>query len=699
MAHAIAQVPVVRESYDGGVNFSRYWKGRCYERPLTGKLPLRPAAVPTYDWNTETGRLLVADFDVSLARQLNIPDPLGWVRDEARSFAALIRSLGGSCIVDCSPTGGYHVYVLFSRALPFEDLKAAAQALEVRYKSLDPKPMQNKFGFIAPPGAPHKLDKGTGRLTGWRTLVTPLEQAQRAAAFPNGAEVWSALVQELTAEAQQVRPTAQTTVAGTKPRPTDLQAVLEQLPHDDAGMPWQPLVGGHRPLAAELAAIAATGHFDGYGGDPSRARQAVLTAAAFRGWRYDQVLDQIRSGAWSGLAGLYARNPKPGRMTRLLPFEWQKAVAFCATAKPASNSDIKGRNPHPPPLPRSPAVLGESVGADGPSHGPVHCKDLGLGGPVSLTCYKFIRVWQNAVHVAEHDPAQRGAWGPKATLSVRAVLRALGRAAQSQGRIVIEHGCRSLAESTAGLSHEAVAKALKRLREDPDPFIVLEREHHLADADVYSLRIPDRYRDAAMWRRWRRGTFDAIHRVFHDMRPAAFLYEVLSTCEASAGELATAAALSDAATGKALKTMAALGLAERGDDGWRLGPVDLDTAAAHTGADTEAAQVHARHVDQRRDWHAWLEQIAQLRTAGRSWWQVPSDWNETGPVDPGPDYFPPELLQPPDDIGPPSLEEAVPGGLGDVDQDAALALLQQALGPVIILGKEESFAEALPRPP
>ena len=53
---------------------------------------------------------------------------------------------------------------------------------------------------------------------------------------------------------------------------------------------------------------------------------AVLGAAAARGWRLAEVQSAIASGAWKGLAGLYERRSEPGRLDRLLPYEWRKCV-------------------------------------------------------------------------------------------------------------------------------------------------------------------------------------------------------------------------------------------------------------------------------------------------------------------------------------------------------------------------------------
>ena len=60
---------------------------------------------------------------------------------------------------------------------------------------------------------------------------------------------------------------------------------------------------------------------------------AVLAAAAARGWRLADVRAAVASGAWKGLPDLYYRASEPGRMERLLPYEWRKAVDFVTGEK------------------------------------------------------------------------------------------------------------------------------------------------------------------------------------------------------------------------------------------------------------------------------------------------------------------------------------------------------------------------------
>ena len=51
---------------------------------------------------------------------------------------------------------------------------------------------------------------------------------------------------------------------------------------------------------------------------------AILGACAARGWQLADVQAAVTSGAWQGLAALYERRSEPGRLERLLPYEWRK---------------------------------------------------------------------------------------------------------------------------------------------------------------------------------------------------------------------------------------------------------------------------------------------------------------------------------------------------------------------------------------
>ena len=130
---------------------------------------------------------------------------------------------------------------------------------------------------------------------------------------------------------------------------------------------------------------------------------AVLGAAAARGWRLAEVQSAIASGAWRGLAGLYERRSEPGRLDRLLPYEWRKCVG-----KISREENVRHW----------------------------HTSDLSTRRPAAESAwsaeYGLIRQWLTAVLCAAEDPGRVRNWGRRA-IAVRLVLLALGQAAMVSG--------------------------------------------------------------------------------------------------------------------------------------------------------------------------------------------------------------------------------------------------------------------------
>ena len=288
---------------------------------------------------------------------------------------------GGQVLADVSPSGGRHVFVMFAAALPWLELRDVVRALALRFPAIDTAPMSSLGGQISPPGSRHKSG-------GWRVLSTPLEDARAAVDHPNGPEVWAALLDELAAELRQVE-------IGTARADFADEAEL-----DDTGVPWVPRLGGRAPLGAELERVARFGRWDRsrYPGR-SEARIAVLGAAAARGWRLAEVQSAIASGAWKGLAGLYERRSEPGRLERLLPYEWRKSIA-----KISGEENVRQWHT-----------------SDGTSRPPVDESALAAE-------YGRIRQWLTAILCAAEDPERVKGWGGRA-IAVRLVLLALGQAA------------------------------------------------------------------------------------------------------------------------------------------------------------------------------------------------------------------------------------------------------------------------------
>ena len=566
---SIAGTAHVRISRDGG----RTYPAR-YARPLPADPPGQPCTVPVYDPGTGTGRMLALDLDPGGGR--GAADPAVQVSAQADAIVRLLARLGGRCVTDVAPGGGRHVYVLFAAPLPWRELRDLARAMALRFPSVDVAPVSSLGGQISPPGSRHKSG-------GWRALTSPLQEARAAAGQPNGPQVWNALLAELAAELRQ---------AETNGRAADLD--VAEL--DDTGVPWVPRLGGRVPLGAELEHTARTGRWDRsrYPGR-SEARMAVLRAAVARGWRLAEVRAAIDSGAWRGLAGLYERPSEPARLSRLLPAEWRKALAF-AVGEENVRGGLTSDNRTRPPAPID--------GADE---------------------FGFIRQWMTAVDCAVQDPERVKGWGGRA-IAGRLVLAAIGQAGMVCGSSTIEFGSRNIALYSA-LSQRTVARVLRLLRDEPDPLIDLVSRRQMARADRYALRIPDWYAGSVRWRRRRAGRIDAIHPVFLALGgSAALVYQALDQAEARGAEVARAARLSASATAAALRALAGHGLAERTRRGWRRGGADLDAVAESTGAAGLHRERAQRYRQDREGWRARLrayQGARQVPTSARDgWWPL-----------------------------------------------------------------------------
>jgi hypothetical protein len=570
---SIAGTPHVRISKDGG----RTYPAR-HARPLPADPPGQPCTVPVYDPASATGRMLALDLDRARIHHLVDNQMVADVDHQAAELGQLLDRLGARYVADVSPSGGRHVLVLFSSLLPWRELRDLARAMSLRFPVIDPAPMCSLGGQISPPGSRHKSG-------GWRLLSSP-EAASDAVEHPIGPEVWAALLAEFAAELQRVDG------ASVDSTCSDTEAEL-----DDSGVPWVPRLGGRANLGPELDRTARTGRWDRTRyADRSAARMAVLAAAAARGWRLADVHSAVASGAWKGLPGLYHRTSEPGRMERLLPYEWRKTIAKISgekNARPWHTSDVSTRPP-----------AGEST--------------------ISAE-YGLIRQWLTAILCAAEDRERVKGWGGHA-IAVRLVLLALGQAAMVSGTSVVEFGCRNIALHSA-LSYRTVSRVLRILRDEPDPLIDLVSVGRMARADRYSLRIPARYADSVRWRRRRAGRVEAAHPVFLMLGgTAALVYEALGPEAARGAEVARAARLSTSAVSAALQLLAEHGLAERGPVGWRRGPVALDVAAAACGAADLHRERAERYERDRENWRARLRQYQGARTRPVNerdgWWSL-----------------------------------------------------------------------------
>ena len=246
---SLAGTPHIRISRDGG----RTYPAR-HARPLPAEAPGQPCTVPVYDAGSASGRMLALDLDPAR----------GDVDRQAAELGQLLERVGARHAADVAPSGGRHMYVLFSSSLPWLELRDVARALALRFPAIDTAPMSSLGGQISPPGSRHKSG-------GWRLLSTPVDVALAALERPNGPETWNALLAEFAGELQRVE--IGTAGAGS--------AAVPDAELDDDGAPWVPRPGGRAPLGAELEQTARTGRWDRsrYPGR-SEVRMAILGAAA-----------------------------------------------------------------------------------------------------------------------------------------------------------------------------------------------------------------------------------------------------------------------------------------------------------------------------------------------------------------------------------------------------------------------------------
>jgi hypothetical protein len=563
---SIAGTPHVRVSRDGGRTFPARYAGRLPAEPPAHA----PCTVPVYDAGTAAGRMLALDLDTSR----------GDVDRQAAELGQLLERLGVRYVADVAPPGGRHVYIVFSTSLPWRELRDLCRAMAFRFPAVDPAPMSSIGAQISPPGSRHKSG-------GWRLLSTPLSEARAAVEHPNGPEAWNALLTEFAGELQKLE-------HHVLHQRGDNQSIAEL---DDAGVPWAPRLGGRAPLSAELDRTARTGKWDrSRYPDRSAARAAVLAAAAARGWQLGDVREAVSSGAWKALPGLYYRASEPGRMDRLLTYEWRKSVAFVTGEKNVRHRPTSDLNTRPP---------GDS---DGPS-----------------AEYGHTRRWVTAIACALEDPERVKGWGGR-VIAVRLVLLALAQAAMVSGSSTVEFGCRNLALHSC-LSHRTVARVLRMLASEDDPLIDLVSPRRMARADRYQLRIPAAYAASVRWRRRRAGRIDAVHHAFLVLgATAGLVHQVLDGTEDRGAEVARAARLSPSATSAALRVLAEHELAVRGRGGWRRGDASLDDVATATGATGLYSERAERYKRDRESWRARLRQYQGARhrpvNERDGWWSL-----------------------------------------------------------------------------
>lgn len=592
-AKALAAGGRVRVSRDGGRSYPR-----SRERALPPAPPLQPAAVRIYD-EQGLANCLPADFDVARGGQQQVD------RDLAR-LKALVERCGGRVITDRSPNGGAHLYVPWQQAVPFQQLRRLMQALSPLLPTLDVQPAINVLsGCLRPPGSRHKSG-------GWQELITPLDEARHIAENKNPAAVWHDLQRYLTPQAATAKAASCRPTSGHDYRP-------QGRPTDSLGLSLPPGAAGgagpherrahlaqvpglrRRALSTETLRIAQHGEYDQTRyATPSQARQRVLAAAAGAGWSFRDLREHLETGRWPGLTAFYDRY-QPRHRSERLAADWCSAVSWVhrqpAPPKTGTRSTHKSHT-REPITHRGQKAPSPSVTKSGLAAGAVRSRRTRQ----SSDEYRFVRTWWNAARRLERV-RHLGRQG----LTRRLLLRALANAAQKAGSRYLEFGCRSLSLAM-GVDYSTAAAALRALRSEEDPMLVLLEDRRGVRGDLYELVIPACVQDSIDRRPWAPGSIEAIHPVFRALGlPVAFLYEQLGKSPLSSFDLADAALISHRAAQAGLKVLGAHGLAARANSGWIRTTQCLDNVARTVGVTELIDTLQTSYRQQRDAWQALLQ--------------------------------------------------------------------------------------------
>jgi hypothetical protein len=212
----------------------------------------------------------------------------------------------------------------------------------------------------------------------------------------------------------------------------------------------------------------------------------------------------------------------------------------------------------------------------------------GQESQVSLTVHK----WMTAADIASDDITRTWQWGTgRKPMIVRLILLALGHTSACTRSAVVSTDPEQLA-LLSGTEPEAAEEAVQTLLYDNDPLIVPPPSP--APLACW-LRIPQNYREAAEWIRWRAKSIIPAHPVFLVLGPAAgFTYSRLSDTWDTAPDIARSAKLSYTTTIKALTKLQDHELAisevtrrtrwDRRMRCWRFSPIPPGEVAQETGA-------------------------------------------------------------------------------------------------------------------
>lgn len=530
------------------------------------------------------------------------------VRRDCERLTGWLGEAGCSYVVDESPTGGRHVYVPLDHTRSHTELAPLVRHL----RTCGALPTLDPSPMANRTEGCIRPPGAVHRAGGHQRLVTSFPKALSALASRTTAAAWQAFTLQLP-------PVPRT--APDKPPP--------------AGEQWTGQPVERRPLDPVYAQVATVGEYDAERyATPSQARAAVLLHALNRGWTAADITREVEAGRWGGLQQLYTSKYGCSYATKAFAGDLARAEAK-RDEQPLQKSHTSATRPR--------------------------------GGAASAH-RALLRQWTSAITLALESKR----WTIRQSYGLQLVLVALGDASRRSQSVYTAFGVRHLSMGAGTvLDWATVAAALRQLRAEDDPFILLVDSDRGAGADIYELRVPDAYLedlpDEAALPEPPRG----VHPAFSQLSlPAYRIHTVLQNAagQLTVREIAAAAFVPVRTVYATLQELLGHKLVRRGLGGrWRLGRRTLDQLARKCG-------VGRRLVDLVRTWR--LE-----RNAWRAVLSLPTrDYRPLRAVSwPGcAAYVAPTLSSvPPPKPPPPELGE-------DEDEWGALAVLKDMLGAEVM---------------
>lgn len=533
---------------------------------LTGILPASPAAPYLYTNGRTT--LIGLDFDSKLASAEQVDADVAC----ARSW---LEQCGGAVVGDHNPTnGGRHLWALLAHGTTasFEEVNHLVRLLGARLRTLDITPVTNPSqGCLTVPGSPCKDG-------GFRQLDGSIEDAIDACATRSD----PALLPRLYVLLGAIKPSPAQLAAAATLHVDD--ATADFTIGEDEDLTLAPKYMTYEPYPKAVEAFAINGDFppDRPWASRSHARQAVITAAIWRGHSLATIATQMAPGGpWhDGLGQAYRIDPngRPRRYERLLARDFGRALDWLTA------THLLGRRQR-------------------------HKRKNTQGGQSGFLGPQQHRAWlANAIAWADVEYA-----GKRHRHTVHAafqslVVHHLFEGETINGTMVVGVGGRNLSLGTGLLSDTTMWKVLAEVRDKPGAPIMLTRQHQQKEADYYALTMQNIV--AADPIHAERVRVEPVHTAWsaigHHRRR---IYELVAYFGLRAVEDVFAAAKVSTSTGKAvLADLIALNLLKRAGEGIvERGSRTLDDIAAEQGTDDDLTARVAIYRAEREVWHAWLE--------------------------------------------------------------------------------------------